>query len=164
MSRMTQQIILQWHFNKTKKQMHFAKFIFRKKTSIPDRCYWDLSKTRRVKWSRTKFLLTTVRSPMLSRLTSNQIGPIYSVLLSSVLKVNLNGKVRKIQVGLCISTTMTYNNNSSPRYQSVILNPFSAVTDFRRQNQTSIDVGFWRPKSIPSLKKIKNYNDRRPTI
>ena len=31
------------------------------------------------------------------------------------------------------------------------LNPFSAGIDFRRQNQTSTDVRFWRLKSIPTL-------------
>ena len=30
---------------------------------------------------------------------------------------------------------------------------FSAGTDFRRQNLTSIDVRFWRLKSIPALEE-----------
>ena len=30
-------------------------------------------------------------------------------------------------------------------------NPYSAGTDFSRQNLTSVDVRFWRPKSIPAL-------------
>ena len=31
------------------------------------------------------------------------------------------------------------------------LNPYSAGIDFSRQNLTSVDVRFWRPKSIPAL-------------
>ena len=45
-------------------------------------------------------------------------------------------------------------------YQYIIIRetsiyPFSAGTDFRRQNLTSI-------KLIPKLKELKMYNDRRP--
>ena len=36
-------------------------------------------------------------------------------------------------------------------YMKVLVNPHSARTDFRRQNLTSIDVRFWRLKSIPAL-------------
>ena len=39
------------------------------------------------------------------------------------------------------------------------LNPFSAGTDFRRQNLTSIDVRFWRLKSIPALKELQIYKN-----
>ena len=31
------------------------------------------------------------------------------------------------------------------------LNPYSAGIDFSRQNLTSVDVRFWRLKSIPAL-------------
>ena len=31
------------------------------------------------------------------------------------------------------------------------INPYGAGIDFRRQNLTSVDVKFWRPKSIPAL-------------
>ena len=31
------------------------------------------------------------------------------------------------------------------------LNPYSAVIDFSRQNLTSVDVRFWRLKSITAL-------------
>ena len=37
----------------------------------------------------------------------------------------------------------------------LLINPFSAGTDFRRQNMTSIDVWFWRLKSTPALKEFK---------
>ena len=37
-----------------------------------------------------------------------------------------------------------------------MFNTFSAGTDFRRENLTSIDVRFWRLKSIPALKYFKN--------
>ena len=37
------------------------------------------------------------------------------------------------------------------RYRSG-LNPYSVRIDFRRQSVTSVDVRFWRPKSIPALK------------
>ena len=37
----------------------------------------------------------------------------------------------------------------------VVSNPFSAGIDFRRQNLTSVDVRFWRLKSIPALKDQK---------
>ena len=39
-----------------------------------------------------------------------------------------------------------------------VFNPFSAGSDFRRQNLTSIDVRLWRLKSIPILKYLKNCN------
>ena len=35
------------------------------------------------------------------------------------------------------------------------VNPFSTGIDFRRQNLTSIDVRFWRLKSIIALKRMK---------
>ena len=31
------------------------------------------------------------------------------------------------------------------------INPYSAGIDFSRQNLTSVDVSFWRLKSIPAL-------------
>ena len=34
-----------------------------------------------------------------------------------------------------------------------IINPFSAGINFRRQNLTSVDVRFWRLKSIPAPKE-----------
>ena len=38
------------------------------------------------------------------------------------------------------------------KYFSVVrVNPYSAGIDFRRQNLTSVDVRFWRLKSIPAL-------------
>ena len=42
------------------------------------------------------------------------------------------------------------------------INPFSAGIDFRRQNLTSIEVRFWRLKSIPALKELQIYNGRSP--
>ena len=33
------------------------------------------------------------------------------------------------------------------------MDPFSAGTVFRRQNLTSVDVRFWRLKTIPALKE-----------
>ena len=38
--------------------------------------------------------------------------------------------------------------------------PFSWGTDFRHHNLASIDVRFWRSKSIPALKEIQMYNGR----
>ena len=35
------------------------------------------------------------------------------------------------------------------------LNPFSAGTVIRRQNLTSVDVRFWRLKTVPALKELK---------
>ena len=32
-----------------------------------------------------------------------------------------------------------------------LFSPYSAATDFRRQNLTSLDVRFWRLKSVPTL-------------
>ena len=43
-----------------------------------------------------------------------------------------------------------------------IFNPLSARTNFRRQNMTSIDVRFWRIKSIPTLKELNTYNGHGP--
>ena len=37
------------------------------------------------------------------------------------------------------------------KYERVFINPCSAETDFSRQNLTSVDVRFWRLKSIPAL-------------
>ena len=34
---------------------------------------------------------------------------------------------------------------------SLTFNPYSAGIDFSRQNLTSVDVRFWRLKSIPAL-------------
>ena len=34
---------------------------------------------------------------------------------------------------------------------AVDVNPYSAGIDFRRQNQTYVDVRFWRLKSIPAM-------------
>ena len=45
---------------------------------------------------------------------------------------------------------------------AAIINPFSAGTDLRRQNLTSIDVRFRRLKTIFSLKELKMHNGRRP--
>ena len=36
------------------------------------------------------------------------------------------------------------------------INPFSAGTVFSRQNLTSVDVRFWRLKTVPAPKEIKN--------
>ena len=44
----------------------------------------------------------------------------------------------------------------------LLCNPFSAGTDFRSQNLTSIDVRFRRLKSIPAPKELQIYNGRRP--
>ena len=41
-------------------------------------------------------------------------------------------------------------------------NYYSAGVDFSRQNPTSVDVRFWRLKSIPHGKKKNMYTDRRP--
>ena len=46
---------------------------------------------------------------------------------------------------------------SSYRY-----NPVSAGIDFGRQNLTSVDVKYWRLKSIPALKKYIMNNGGRP--
>ena len=43
-----------------------------------------------------------------------------------------------------------------------IVKPFSAGTDFRRHNLTSVDVRLWRLKSIPALKEYTVYNGLRP--
>ena len=42
------------------------------------------------------------------------------------------------------------------------LNPISAKIDFRRLNLTSMDVRFWRIKSVYSLKDWSIYNGRKP--
>ena len=36
-------------------------------------------------------------------------------------------------------------------FQRFMINPYSAGIDFSRQNMTSVDVIFWRLKSIPAL-------------
>ena len=36
--------------------------------------------------------------------------------------------------------------------RAVVVNPYSAGIDFTRPNLTSVDVRFWRLKSIPVLK------------
>ena len=38
-----------------------------------------------------------------------------------------------------------------PEREGDYFNPYSVGTDFSRQNLTSIDVRFWRLKSIPTL-------------
>ena len=47
-----------------------------------------------------------------------------------------------------------------------IFHSFSAVIVFRRQNRTSIDVRFWRLKTIPALKRLKAHAifDARRTL
>ena len=35
------------------------------------------------------------------------------------------------------------------------INPYCAGVDFSRQNLTSVDVRFWRLKSIPALFRVK---------
>ena len=40
---------------------------------------------------------------------------------------------------------------------------FSVGIDFRRQNLTSVDVGFWRLRSFPTLKRL-NITDRKKSI
>ena len=42
----------------------------------------------------------------------------------------------------------------------ILFNPYSAGIDVRRQNLTSVDVRFWRLKSI--LARVKNIYSRRP--
>ena len=42
------------------------------------------------------------------------------------------------------------------------LNPYRTGINFRRQNLTSIDVRFWRLKSIPALWELFFSNSRRP--
>ena len=42
------------------------------------------------------------------------------------------------------------------------LNPISAEIDFRRLNLTSMDVRFWRIKSVYALKDCGIYNGRKP--
>ena len=34
----------------------------------------------------------------------------------------------------------------------MFINPYGVEIDFKRQNLTSVDVNFWRLKSIPALK------------
>ena len=41
-----------------------------------------------------------------------------------------------------------------------MINHFNARSDFRRQYLTSVDVRFWRLKSIPALEELKIYNGR----
>ena len=36
-------------------------------------------------------------------------------------------------------------------------NPYSAGIDFSRQKLTTLDVRFWRLKSIPALKELKYF-------
>ena len=43
----------------------------------------------------------------------------------------------------------------TPCYVHAILNPFSARTVLIRQNLTSIEVRFWRLKTVPALKVLK---------
>ena len=38
-----------------------------------------------------------------------------------------------------------------------------AGTVFRRQNLTSVDVRFWRLKTVSALKELNISNDRKPT-
>ena len=48
----------------------------------------------------------------------------------------------------------TVNNYGDQRLSFSVNNlvkPYSAKIDFRRQNLTSVDVRFWRLKSIPAL-------------
>ena len=40
-------------------------------------------------------------------------------------------------------------------------NPLDAGTDFKR-NLTSVDVRFWRLKTVPALRELGNYNGRIP--
>ena len=37
------------------------------------------------------------------------------------------------------------------KFQILLINSYSAGIDFSRQNLTSVDVRFWRLKSIPAL-------------
>ena len=43
-----------------------------------------------------------------------------------------------------------------------IFNPLSAGTVFRRQNMTSVDVRFWRLKTVPHCKNVNIANGNRP--
>ena len=47
------------------------------------------------------------------------------------------------------------------RLHNALCNIFTAWTDFRRHNMTSMDARFWRLKSIPTLKKW-TISSRRP--
>ena len=50
------------------------------------------------------------------------------------------------------TTDQEYENvTAAADLQVSIFKPYSAGTDFRRQNLTSVDVRFWRLKSIPVL-------------
>ena len=46
---------------------------------------------------------------------------------------------------------MILNWNIWPMVYTNIFNPYSEGIDFSRQNLTSVDVRFWRLKSIPAL-------------
>ena len=54
---------------------------------------------------------------------------------------------------MVIKTGATVGRPDEPGMNQDMLNPFNAGTVFRRQNVTSIDVRFWRLKSIPALKE-----------
>ena len=47
--------------------------------------------------------------------------------------------------------TFEFHSNNAELIKRI--NPYSAGIDFRRQNLTSVDVRFWRLKSIPALKE-----------
>ena len=51
----------------------------------------------------------------------------------------------------CFVTTTLMPPPLSLYIIAIALNPHSAGIVFRRQNLTSVDVRFWRPKSIPAL-------------
>ena len=57
---------------------------------------------------------------------------------------------------MLIHTQQTTTGNLSSAYAAhptkrPKINPYSAGIDFGRQNLTSVDVRFWRLKSIPAL-------------
>ena len=60
---------------------------------------------------------------------------------------------KKIGPGKTHENQHYYANLKShlPRYQDYILYSYCAGVDFSRQNRTSVDVRFWRLKSIPAL-------------
>ena len=69
---------------------------------------------------------------------------------------NATGKKDK-QLRQCRSKTNNFENNLGVRQRknlsSFLINLYSAVIDFSRQNLTSVDVRVWRLKSIPALQE-----------
>ena len=68
-------------------------------------------------------------------------------------RFKIDGEIAENQAILVILTaSIVISEDMSYSYADTTLNPWSAGIDFSRQNLTSIDVRFWRLRSIPAIK------------